>query len=328
MDRRSWLKSATLPLMSTLPAPWQSARAQGFPEKPVRIVVPFPPGNTLDTAIRLVGDEFRKNTGQPLIIDNRPGASGIVAAQTIMQAAPDAHTVLLGNEGMISINPLTFARLPYDPIKSFRSVSNCIGSSMVMAVNQGVDANNVGEFVSWVKSRRGKVSFASFSAGSPAHFAGVILNQRAGLNMLHVPFSGTPMAVQNLVGGQVDVAFLPLVPVKAHMESGRVKVLAVTSPRRSSLMPDVATFVEQGFADLEIRIWAGIFAPAATPDRLVGALNAEFVKVLNAPELREKWRVLDFEPLPSTPDELTQFAARATAKWAEAVKLSGFKAAE
>ena len=328
MDRRTWLKSATLPLMATLPATWQTARAQGFPEKPVRIVVPFPPGNTLDTAIRLVGDEFRKNTGQALIIDNRPGASGIVAAQTIMQAVPDGHTVLLGNEGMISINPLTFARLPYDPLKNFRPVSNCIGSSMVMAVNQSVGANSVGEFVTWVKSRPGRVSFASFGAGSTAHFAGVILNQRAGLDMLHVPFSGTPMAVQNLVGGQVEVAFLPLVSIKAHMESGRVKVLAVTSPRRSSLMPDVATFVEQGFADLDIRIWAGVFAPGPTPDRQVAALNTEFVRALTAPELREKWRILDFEPLPSTPDELTQFAAKATAKWAEAVKLSGFKAAE
>ena len=199
---------------------------------------------------------------------------------------------------------------------------------MVMAVNASVPANNVKEFVAYAKANPGKVSFASFTAGNSSHFAGVILNQRTGMEMIHVPFNGTPPAVQNLVGGQVTAAFLPLLAVKPHMDSGKVKVLAVTSPQRSLLMPNVATFREQGFPDLDIYIWAAIVAPAGTPDAVVSRLNAEFIKVLRSSEIKEKWRVADFETLPSTPEEFSKFAQADSKRWAEAVKISGFKASE
>ena len=309
-------------------APLARAADGGFPERPVRIVVPFAAGNTLDTALRQVAEEFSKSTGQPLLIDNKPGGAGIVAATSVMAAPPDGYTLLLTNTSMLTINPHTFAKLPYDPEKSFRPVTNFLGSAMVMAVNASVPANNVKEFVEWVKSRPGKVSFASFTAGNSSHFAGVLLNQRAGIDMLHVPFNGTPPAVTNLLGGQVDAAFLPLLAVKPHVDSGKVKVLAVTSPQRSALLPQVATFREQGYPDLEIYIWAAIVAPAATPDAAIAKLNAEFVKILRSAEMKEKWRAFDFEPLPSTPQEFTQFARADSKRWAEAVKISGFKATE
>jgi tripartite-type tricarboxylate transporter receptor subunit TctC len=325
MKRRLALQLlGTLPLAAALPA----ARAQTFPDRPVRIVVPFAAGNTLDTALRLVAEAFKQNTGQPMLIDNKPGGSGIIAAQTVLAAPPDGYTLLLANTSMFTINPHTFAKLPYDPEKSFRPVTNFLGSAMVMAVNASVPASNLKEFIAWAKARPGKVSFASFTAGNSSHFSGVILNQRAGIDMVHVPFNGTPPAVQNLVGGQVDAAFLPLLAVKPHMDSGKVKVIAVTSPQRSPLMPGVGTFREQGFPDLEIYIWAAIVAPAATPEAVVGKLNTELVRILKSAEIKDKWRTMDFETLPSTPEEFTRFAQADSRRWAEAVKISGFKASE
>ena len=325
MKRRTLLHTLTsLGLLSA----GQGANAQSFSDKAIRVVVPFAAGNTLDTALRQVAEVYKQNTGQALIVEAKPGGSGIIAAQTVMQAVPDGYTLLLATTSMFTINPHTFARLPYDPEKNFKPVTNFLGSAMVMAVNASVPANNVAEFVAWTRANPGKVSFASFTAGNSSHFAGVILNQRAGLDMTHVPFNGTPPAVQNLVGGQVQAAFLPLLAVKPHIESGKVKVLAITSPQRSPLAPNLATFREQGYPDLDIYIWSAIVAPAGTPDAIIARLNAEFGKALRSVEIRDKWATMGFEPLPSTPDEFTRFAQAESRRWAEAVKISGFKATE
>ena len=325
MQRRNFFRLSALAVTAAcLLAP---AQAQSFPDRPVRVVVPFAAGNTLDTALRQVAEEFKKSTGQPLIVDNKPGGSGIIAAQAVLQAAPDGYTLLMPNTSMLTINPYTFSKLPYDPDKSFRHVTGFVGASMVMAVNSSVPANNLAEFVAWAKTQP-SVSYASFTAGNSSHFSGVILNQRAGLNMTHVPFNGTPPAVQNLVGGQVHAAFLPLLAVKPHLETGKVKVLAVTSPKRSPMLPNVATFKEQGQPDLEIYIWSSIAAPAGTPDSVVQKLNAEINKAMLVPEVREKWRAMDFEALAMTTDQLKAFIAADAKRWAEAVKISGFKASE
>ena len=326
MKRRTLVNALTLSPLALAPRLGQAQT--GFPDKPVRVVVPFAAGNTLDTALRQVAEVFKQNTGQPILVDAKPGGSGIIAAQAVMQAAPDGYTLLLCNTSMFTINPHTFAKLPYDPDKSFKPVSNFLGSAMVMAVHSSVPANNVAEFVAWTKANPGKVSFASFTAGNSSHFAGVILNQRAGLDMTHVPFNGTPPAVQNLVGGQVNAAFLPLLAVKSHVETGKVKLLAITSPQRSPLAPQLATFREQGYPELDIYIWAALAAPAGTPDTLIARLNTEFGKALRTTEIRDKWQAMGFEPLPSTPEEFTRFAQAESRRWAEAVKISGFKATE
>jgi tripartite-type tricarboxylate transporter receptor subunit TctC len=305
------------------------AQAPNFPERPIRVVVPFAPGNTLDNALRQVAEEFKKNTGQPIVVDNKPGGSGIIAAQNVMQAAPDGYTLLLSNTSMMTINPYTFSKLPYDPEKSYKPVTGFLGASLVLAVNAAnVPANNVKDFVAWAKTQSGGVSYASFTAGNSSHFAGVIMNQRTGLNMVHVPFNGTPPAVQNLLGGQVQAAFLPLMAVKSHVESGKIKVLALTSPQRSPLLPNVATFTEQGLPDLEIYIWSGLSAPAGTPDAIINKLQTEFSKVLKSQTIIEKWRAIDFEPLPFTSAEFQTFTRNDAKRWQEAVKISGFKASE
>lgn len=325
MKKRSFMQwPLALAAISAVPA----VLAQSFPSRPVRVVVPFAAGNTLDNALRQVAEEFKKNTGQPMLVDNKPGGAGIIAAQAVMHAPPDGYTLLLTNTSMLAINPFTFSKLPYDAERSFLPVTGFLGASMVMAVHAGVPANNVKEFVGWARRQSEAVSYASFTAGNSSHFAGVILNQRAGLQLVHVPFNGTPPAVQNLVGGQVHAAFLPLLAVRPHVESGKVKVLAVTSPQRSPLMPNVATFREQGYPDLDIYIWSGISAPAGTPDATIQRLNAEIGKVLRSTELRDKWRALDFESLPMAPAEFHQFVQTDARRWAEAVRISGFKASE
>ena len=325
MQRRSVLQAlVAAPTAALLP----TAFAQTATDRPIRVVVPFAAGNTLDTALRQVAEVMKQTTGQTVLVEAKPGGSGIIAAQYVMQAAPDGTTLLLANTSMFTINPHTFAKLPYDPEKHFKPVTNFLGSAMVMAVHASVPANNVAEFVAWTKANPGKVSYASFTAGNSSHFAGVILNQRAGIDMVHVPFNGTPPAVQNLVGGQVQAAFLPLLAVKPHVDSGKVKVLAITSPQRSPLAPTLATFREQGYPELDIYIWASIVAPAGTPDPVIARLNTEFTKALRSTEIRDKWQAMGFEALPSTPDEFTRFAQAESRRWAEAVKISGFKASE
>ena len=325
MRRRQWM-TATAATLVALAALSGGAQAQTFPAKPVRVIVPFAPGNTLDTSLRQVGEVFQRNTGQPIVIDNKPGGAGIVAAQALLQSPPDGYTLLLTNTSMLTINPHTFSKLPYDTEKSFKHVTNFLGATMVFAVNAAnVPPNTMAEFIAWAKPQGPKISYASFTAGNSSHFAGVILNRRTGTELTHVPFNGTPPAVQNLVGGQVHAAILPLLAVKPHMESGKVKVLAVTSPQRSPHMPNVPSFTELGLPEMEIFIWSSLAAPAGTPDAVVTRLNEEFVKALRTEEIREKWRQVDFTPLPTTPQEVSRFVQAESARWAEAVKISGFK---
>ena len=213
-----------------------AVRAQTFPERPIKIIMPFAAGNTLDVSLRQVSEIFLRSTGQPIIIENKPGGSGLIAAQACAQAAPDGYTLLLGNTSMLTINPHTFSKLPYDPVKSFRPVTNFLGATMVFAAHAAVPANNLKEWIAYAKANPAKTNFASFTAGNSSHFAGVLLNKHAGIDMVHVPHNGTPPAVQNLLGAQVQTAFLPLMAVKPHVESGKIKVFAVTSSKRSALI--------------------------------------------------------------------------------------------
>jgi tripartite-type tricarboxylate transporter receptor subunit TctC len=333
MTRRHFLHQAGALLaapaalaLATAPA---QAQAPAFPAKPVRVIVPFAAGNTLDTSLRQISEVFQRNTGQTIVIDNKPGGAGIVAVQALLQSPPDGYTLLLSNTSMLTINPHTFTKLPYDPEKSFKHVTNYLGATMVFAVNAAnVPPNTMAEFIAWAKPQGGKISYASFTAGNSSHFAGIILNKRTGTELTHVPFNGTPPAVQNLVGGQVHAAILPLLAVRPHLESGKVKVLAVTSPQRSPLMPNVPTFNELGLPEMEIFIWSALSAPAATPDAIVARLNAEFVKALRTEEIREKWKQVDFTPLPTTPEEVTRFVRGESSRWGEAVRISGFKVSE
>ncbi len=325
MQRRNILKTIGA---GSLALAWPNVHAKPFPDRPVRVVLPYAAGSTVETNLRDVGELFKASTGQPLLMDARPGGAGIVAAQLVKGAAPDGYTLLGCNTTMFTINPHTRSNLSYDPDKDFRPVTNVMSTSLVMAINSSVPAGTLAEFVKWSKANPEKVSYASFSAGNSSHFVGVLLNDRAGLSMLHVPYTGSPPAVTALLGGSVQVAFVPVMAVKQHVEAGRVKVLAIAAPVRSGHIPHVPTFRELGYPDLEVSIWAGLAAPINTPDAVVARLNAEFTRILAAKEIKDKWFPRDFEPQPSTSQEFKALYQTDSMRWAEAVRISGFKATD
>ena len=269
-----------------------------------------------------VGTKLTERWGQPVLVENKPGGSTIIGVDFVVKSPPDGYTLLLSNTSMMTINPYTFAKLPYDPEKSYKPVTGFLGASLVLAVNAAnVPANNVKEFVAWAKTQSGGVSYASFTAGNSSHFAGVIMNQRTGLNMVHVPFNGTPPAVQNLVGGQVHAAFLPLTAVRPHVESGKVKVLAIVGKRRSPLL-DAPTLKEAGF-EPPILSWVGMTAPAGTPKDIIAKLHADMAKGLRSPELTQRFNAQGFDIVANTPAEASAFFKQEIDRWTAVVKQSG-----
>jgi tripartite-type tricarboxylate transporter receptor subunit TctC len=302
------------------------AWSQDYPNRPVRLVYPFPAGNVLDVAGRLIGDKFQQATGQPFVYDYKPGASGIIAAEAVKTARPDGYTVLFATSGMMTINPHTFAKLSYDPFKDFDPVVMGMGSQMVFAGKESMPAG-FAAFLAHAKANPGgKVSFASFTPGNPSHFAGIILNGLAGIDMNHVGYRGTPPAATDLVGGHVDTAFLPIQSLRQYILDGKLKAYAITGGERSPLLPGVPTFKELGYPKMEIYIWAAFLAPAGTPRPIVDRLNREITAAMRAPEVLARLREVDLPPLPGTPEDLTRFMRADSEKWAEAVKISGFKA--
>jgi tripartite-type tricarboxylate transporter receptor subunit TctC len=299
--------------------------ADEFPNRPIRLVYPFPAGNVLDTMGRLVGDRFQAATGQPFVYDYKSGGAGVIAAQTVQTAKPDGYTLLMATSGMMTINPHTYANLPYDPFNDFAPVIMGIGTQMLFAGRTGMPAN-FPDFLAYTKANPGKVSFASFTPGNPSHFAGVILNQLAGIDMLHVGYRGTPPATTDLVGGQVDTAFLPITALKQHVEAGTLKAYAITGGEPSPLLPGVPTFKQLGYPKMEIYIWAGFMVPAGTPEPVIQKLNQEIAKAFAVPEVQARLRDVDLTPLPGTPADFTRFMRADSERWAEAVKISGFKA--
>ena len=301
------------------------AVAQEFPVKPIRMISPFPAGNVNEMVVRTVGDRFKEVTGQPFVYEYKPGGAGVIAAQALMAAPPDGYTILLCTSGMTSINPHAFAKLPYDPARDFAPITAAIRTQLIFAAHPTVPATTLAEFIAYAKANPGKTNFASFTAGNPSHFAGVILNQLAGLDMLHVAYKGTPPAVQDLLGGQVMTAFVPIISAKPHVEAGKLKAFALTGAR-SPLMPGLPTFKELGYPQMEIYAWTGFLAPAGTPAAIVQRLNREFTTALRLPDAQAKMRAIDLEPIPNTPEEFAAMMKADTERWRDTVKASGFRA--
>ncbi|MYN12421.1 tripartite tricarboxylate transporter substrate binding protein [Pusillimonas sp. TS35] len=298
------------------------AVANTFPERPIRIITPFQAGNVLDAATRDLADQFHKNTGKTMIVENRAGGEGVIAAQTVINAKDSGYSLLVSTTSIMGINPHLMKNLPYDPIRDFTHVSSMIGMTLVLAVRQDMPVNSLDEFIRWVKEHPKSITYASFIASS--QYLGALLNSKAGIDMLSVPFNGTPAAVQNLMGGHVDAAILPLAAIKTLTDTGKLKVLAVSSPERSSLLPDVPTFREKGLDALTVYIWAGLSASPDTPPDVVAWLNKEIVKILQDPALKEKWARLDMTPLPSTSAEFVAHIQADQRLWGSAIDAAKF----
>jgi tripartite-type tricarboxylate transporter receptor subunit TctC len=320
------MKRRTLLLAAALAALPMAAHAEGYPSKPIRFVVPYPPGGPLDTIARLLGQKVSESVKQPVIVDNKPGAGGNIGADLVAKAPADGYTILMGAVATHAINPTLYAKIPYDPVRDFSPVTQVASTPNVLVVNPSVPASNVREFIAYAKANPGKLNFGSGSTGSAGHLAGELFKSMAGVEMTHIPYKGAAPAMQDLIGGQIHLMFDNMASSLTQVRAGRVKALAVTTAKRSSLAPELPTVAESGLAGFDISTWFGVFAPAGTPREAIARLHAEFTRALAAPDVREKMVNLGAEPVGNTPAEFAAYIRAEAEKYARVIKASGARA--
>jgi tripartite-type tricarboxylate transporter receptor subunit TctC len=300
-----------------------SALAQSWPTKPIRVVVPFAPGGSTDLTTRVIGEHLRPIVGQPVVIDNRPGASGTIAGDTVAKAAPDGYTFLTASATLVA-NMSLYKNLPYDFIKDLAPVTQAYFSTNVLVVNRKVPVNNLAEFIAHVKSGKATVHYGTAGHGSSQHLAAALFNQMVGGNMVHVPYKGGAPAMIDLVGGTIDSIFSPLIEALPHIKSGALKPLGVCGLRRSPLVPD-APLISDVLPGYLSTSWNGFFAPVKTPPDIVNRMNAALIKVLAVPAVKAHFAESDKEPVGSSPAEFKAFIAAEAKRLHEQVRISGAK---
>jgi len=295
-----------------------------FPSKPLMLVVPFAPGGPTDAMARNLAQALKPALGQNMLVDNKPGAGGNIGAEYVARAEADGHTLLFGTSGPLAINGSLYKKINYDPIKSFAPIIQVGHLPNVLVVHPGVPAKNVQELITYAKANPGRLSFASSGSGASSHLAGVLFNMRAGTDIQHVPYKGTGPALNDLLGGQVSMAFTDVLTALPHVKSGRLRLLGVTSAKRSQATPDTPTLEEQGLKDFDVSVFFGIVAPAATPPAVVSKLNAAFAQALQQPDVRANLASQGLEPPAHTsPAQLADYMRSETAKWRDVIKVSG-----
>lgn len=312
-------------LLATASAEAVERSATSFPNRPIRLLIPFPPGGGNDTMARAIGARLIESWNQQVIYDNRPGANGLVAAEIAARAAPDGYTLFMANTGSHGINPALYARLPYDPIKDFSTVSLLGTTANILVVPPVSPARSLGELVALAKAKPGHVTYGSNGIGSSQHLAGVMLGTALNIELVHVPYKGTGPVLIDLLGGQIGFSFSNALAVTSHIRANRLRALAITSLRRSKVQPDVPAVAETvpGFEALS---WWAIVAPARTPGEIIATLNAEIVRHLASESMREQLERQGVEARGTTPAELAAFIRAELAKWGKVVKASGAKA--
>ena len=300
------------------------ASAQNFPAKPIRIVVPLAAGGPGDVLTRAVAQKLTDNLGQQVVIDNRPGANSNIGNEAVAKSAPDGYT-LLSTASTMTINPALYANLPYDAVKSFTPVSLIAWTPLVLVVHPSLPVKSVPELVALAKARPGQIYYGSAGSGSVLHLAGEMLNTMARIKLVHVPYKGVTNAFSDLLGGQISLMF-PGAPIALpQARAGKLRALATTGEKRAPAAPELPTVAETGFPGYEVSVWYGLLAPAGTPAATVNRLNAEIVKVVQLPEIAERWAALGAEPLTNTPEQFAVFIKNDLAKWAKVVRESGAK---
>ena len=300
--------------------------AAAFPAKPIRFVVGFTPGGPSDILARALGQKLAERWNQQVVIDNRPGAGGNLAAEVAAKSAPDGHTWLLGNNSILATNQNLYSRLNYDPVKDFAPVALVAIQPNILVVNPAVLAQSVPELILFVKQNPGKLNYASSGSGAAAHLAGELFKAMAGLDMLHVPYKGAQPALTDVISGQVQLMFATSASVVPYVKAGRLRALAVTTAQRSALMPELPTMSESGVPGFEATTWHGVVVPVATPLDLVQFLNEEINFALKQNDIRERLIALGAEVAAGTPKEFADYIAREIPKWARVVKDSGARA--
>jgi tripartite-type tricarboxylate transporter receptor subunit TctC len=317
------MRRLLLALLCALPL---VAAAQAYPSKPIRFVVPYPAGGPLDTVARLLGQKVSESVKQPVIVENKAGAGGNIGADAVAKSPADGYTILMGAVATHAINPTLYAHIPYDPVRDFIPVTQVASTPNVLVVNPSVPAANVKEFIAYAKANPGKLNFGSGSTGSAGHLAGELFKAQAGVEMTHVPYKGAAPAMNDLIGGQIQLMFDNLASALGQVRAGRVRALAVTTAKRTSLAPDLPTIAESGLPGFDINTWFGIFVPANTPREIVDRLHDEFARALGATDVREKMLALGAEPAGSRPDEFASYIRGEAEKYARVIKASGARA--
>ena len=300
-----------------------AASAQAWPAKPIKWIVPFAPGGTTDILARTIGEKLARALGQPVIIENKPGAGGGVGAEFTAKAPPDGYTIMGGTISTHAINASLYKSLTYDPIKDFAPITLIARVPNMLVVNPDVPAKNVAELIALMKANPGKYTFASSGNGTSQHLSGELFKAMAGVEMQHIPYKGSPPALQDVVAGQVTMTFDNITTAWPLAKGGKLRALAVTTAKRASIAPDVPTLAESGLTGYEVGSWQGVFAPAGTPPEIVKRLNAEIVKIINQPDVKEKLVSLGAEPVANTSEEFGALVKAEVAKWADVVKKSG-----
>ena len=307
------------------PAGFSTAVAQNYPDRPVRMIVPFAPGGGTDIVSRLVAQRLADSIKQSVVVDNRAGGAGNIGAELVARANPDGYTLLVGSATILAVNPVIF-KVAYNPSRDFAPITLLGSQPHLMVVHPSLPANSVREFVTLAREKSLKLNYGSSGTGGPAHLGGELFKIVAGVDMLHIPYKGTGPAVIDLVGGQLQVGLLSLASSMPHVKSGRLKALAVTSPKRAIVAPELPTIAESGYPGFEVRSWYGLLAPAGTPKTIIDKLSSQIAAVLRQPEVIAKLASDGAEPGGDTPAEFAAYIKSEAERWGKVVKTAGIRA--
>lgn len=318
-------RAAIACLLLMLAVPFAEAFAQAYPAKPIRIVVPYPPGGTSDILARGLAERLTAAWGQAVIVDNKPGANGNVGADIVAKAAPDGYTVLLADIGALAISPSVYPTLPFDPARDFAPVSMVAYSPHILVVNPGVPANSVQELIALAKSKPGKLNFAVSGVGGAPHLAGVEFALRTGVKWEYIPYKGGSQAIADVAGGQADATLNGMLATYPLVKGGKLRILGVSSNHRMSAIPEVPTIAESGLPGFETGSWQGVVAPAGTPRDIVAKLNAEIARIVGTPDMRDNLARQGAEVRTNSPEEFAAFIRSEMTRWAKVVKDANVK---
>ena len=299
------------------------AAAQGYPDKPIRLVIPFPAGGGADSMARPLAAKLTSQLGHPVVLDHKAGAGGTIAAETAAAAAPDGYTLMFATLGTHAINPSLYAKLRYDPVKDFVPVAMTHVAPRVLVVHPSVPAQNVKELIALARAKPGTLTFGSSGNGGVNHLAGELMKTMAGVDMIHVPYKGAAPAAVDLLGGRISMAFDSIVVWTEHIKTGKVRALGVSSAQRSAALPNVPAIAEAGLAGFDVANWLGVLAPAKTSPAIVAKLNAELRTAMTDPDMRQQMAAVGVDPATSTPQEFGDIIRKDIAKWAAVVKATG-----
>ena len=326
MTKRQTLALLACALASaTLPAAHAQAPAASWPSKPIRWVVPFPPGGAMDAIARTLGEKAGKTLGQPFVIENKPGAGGNIGADFVAKQPGDGYTLMITSIGMATNKPL-YGKLSYDPIKDFAPVSLLAVVPNVLVTNAiQPDVKTAKDVIAAARKAPGKLTYASAGNGTSIHLAGEVFTSLAQVDMLHVPYKGSGPAVSNLLGGQVNYMFDSITSARPHIESGKLRALGLTTAKRSKSLPNVPTLAEAGLPGYEVSPWFAVFMPAATPKDIVAKVNAALLEAMKDPDVVKRFETIGAEPVGSTPEEMAQHLARESERWTKLIQERGIK---